>query len=211
MALLVASQATAAPQVVPPGFEVREVTTAVRRPTALAFTKGGQLFIAEKAGELRLWSRRGGLRAAPVIALATCAQSEMGLLGVAVDPDYAANGYLYLYYTYPPGGDSTRCAAVEGRTNRVVRVTVRDETASDVTVLLDGLQTDNGNHDGGGLRIGPDGNLYVGSGDTGRGDFGNPGDAVNPYAQDRQSLNGKLLRISPTGCPLGAVNIGPAA
>lgn len=198
--LLWATTAMAAPNA-SQGFDVRNVVTGVTQPTAVAFLPNGQLLIAQKGGQLRLWSRRGGLRPDPVIRIPTCSQSEMGLLGIAVDPDFASSGFVYLYHTQPPAGDPARCAAADGRTNRVVRVTMSGETAANLTVLLDGIRTDNGNHDGGGLRIGPDGYLYIGAGDTGKGDFGDPGDATNPYAQDRQSLNGKLLRITRTGEP----------
>jgi hypothetical protein len=69
-------------------------------------------------------------------------------------------------------------------------------------VLLTGIRTDNGNHDGGVLRIGPDGKLYVGVGDTGLGDnVGGPGTATNPYAQDLGALEGKVLRLELTGAP----------
>jgi hypothetical protein len=66
-------------------------------------------------------------------------------------------------------------------------------------VLVDGIRTDGGNHDGGALAIGPDGLLYVGVGDTGRGDAGPPGASTNPYAQDLQRLEGKILRIGLDG------------
>jgi glucose/arabinose dehydrogenase len=75
-------------------------------------------------------------------------------------------------------------------------------SASSLTELLSGIRTDNGNHDGGGLRIGTDGKLYVSVGDTGLGDNqGGPGSSTNPYAQDLTSLNGKVLRLELDGSP----------
>jgi len=69
-----------------------------------------------------------------------------------------------------------------------------------LTILVDGAQTDDGNHDGGCLRIGPDGKLYVGVGDTGLGDNqGGPGSSTNPYSQDLSVLMGKILRINLDG------------
>ena len=66
-------------------------------------------------------------------------------------------------------------------------------------MLLTGIRTDLGNHDGGCLRIGPDGKLYASVGDTGLGDQVAPGDSTNPYAQDLNSLNGKILRLNLDG------------
>jgi hypothetical protein len=72
-------------------------------------------------------------------------------------------------------------------------------SAGSLVELLSGIQTDGGNHDGGGLRIGPDGKLYAAVGDTGIMDGGPPGNSTNPYAQDLTSLNGKILRINLDG------------
>ena len=69
-----------------------------------------------------------------------------------------------------------------------------------LTELLSEIRTDNGNHNGGVLRVGPDDKLWVGVGDTGLGDnTGGPGSATNPYAQDLASLNGKILRVNLDG------------
>ena len=135
--------------------------------------------------------------------LPVCTASEMGLLGVASIRRSRTNGFLYLYLTHPPGGDPNRCAegTNAGRVNRVVRVTLGAEAIDPATlvVLVDGIRTDRGNHDGGALRIGPDGLLYIGTGDTGLGDSGPPGAATNPYSQDLQHLEGKILRIALDG------------
>jgi len=124
----------------------------------------------------------------------------MGLLGIALDPAFGTNGFIYLYRTKPgPGG----CGTNVGRFSQVVRVTFGPGNTvgiGSLVELLDGIRTDNGNHDGGVLRIGPDGKLYVGAGDTGLGDnVGGPGSSTNPYAQSLASLNGKILRINLDG------------
>src|SRR5262249_58825954 len=89
--------------------------------------------------------------------------------------------------------------------NQVVRVTMGPGSTvnpSSLVVLLSGIRTDGGNHDGGVLRIGPDNKLYVGVGDSGNGDNqGGPGSSTNPYAQDLNSLNGKVLRLNLDGTP----------
>jgi glucose/arabinose dehydrogenase len=174
-------------------------------PTAAAFAPDGRLFVLEKAGGVRAWSPATGLAPAPLATLPSCTDSEMGLLGLAFDPGFARNGFLYLYHTQPPGGVPARCAegVAAGRQNRVVRVTVSGDRIDlgSLVVLRDGIRTDNGNHDGGCLRVGPDGLLYVGVGDSGRGDGGAPGDSTNPYARDLASLNGKILRLTLDGAP----------
>ncbi|MFN8543875.1 MAG: PQQ-dependent sugar dehydrogenase [Candidatus Binatia bacterium] len=187
------------------GFAQTTVVEGLSEPTAAAFAPDGRLFVLEKSGNVRTWTAAEGLAEAPVATLAVCTDSEMGLLGLAFDPAFAANGFLYLYETHPPGGDVARCAEGQsgGRRNRVVRVTVAGAAMvpGSLAVLVDDLRTDGGNHDGGQLRIGPDGYLYVGVGDTGEGDGGKPGQATNPYAQDPTSANGKILRVAFDGSP----------
>ncbi|MCW5893119.1 MAG: PQQ-dependent sugar dehydrogenase [bacterium] len=173
------------------------------QPTAVAFLPDGRLVILERGGAVRLWTPDDGLRPAPVGRFPVCTASEMGLLGVAVDPEFASNRRLFLYLTHPPGGDPARCGegSQAGRRNRVVRTTLDGAALGPAEVILDGLRTDNGNHDGGGLVVGPDGFLYVGVGDTGRGDFGAPGASTNPYARDREAPEGKILRLTRDGAP----------
>src|SRR5262249_17211802 len=135
-----------------------------------------------------------------LLVLDVCTASEMGLLDVAVDPGFAGNGFLYLYRSKPgPAG----CADATGRTNQVVRVTVATDGTVDPGSLVEivpGLRALGGNHDGGGLRIGPDGLLYVGVGDTGIGDnMGGPGSSTNAFAQDLGVREGKILRVGLDG------------
>src|SRR5262249_56955327 len=92
-----------------------------------------------------------------LVTIPVCSQVEMGLLGVAVDPNFSSNGFIYLYRT-----TNTDCSPT-GRVNGVVRVTMGPGDTvnlASLTVLVDGARTDDGNHDGGCLRIGPDGKLY---------------------------------------------------
>jgi glucose/arabinose dehydrogenase/ElaB/YqjD/DUF883 family membrane-anchored ribosome-binding protein len=184
------------------GFVDTTYVTGLSLPTAIAFLPDGRLLITEKGGTtgtgtaaLKLFDGTGTTM---LLALPVCTDSEMGLLGVAVDPDFARNGFVYLYRSQPGAGG---CETSTGRFNQVVRGTMTGGSvdASSVIVLLDGIRTDNGNHDGGVLRIGPDQKLYVGVGDTGLGDGQSPGAATNPYAQDLSSLNGKLLRLDLDG------------
>lgn len=178
------------------GYTDDAVATGLSSPTAIAFLPDGRLLVTEKGGALKLVD--GGV-ASTLVTIPVCSGSEMGLLGIALDPDFGTNGFIYLYRTKPaPGG----CVGSPGRFNQVVRVTMAGGAIdiASLAELLDGIQTDNGNHNGGVLRIGPDDKLYVGAGDTGLGDnFGGPGDPTNPYAQDLDQLEGKILRLELDG------------
>src|SRR5262245_14475909 len=203
--LLAVTPARALAVTATPGFSAVPLVTGLNQPTAAAFAPDGRLFRLEQAGAVRVWTSPGGLAPTPLGTLPSCTDSEMGLLGLVFDPLFASNGRLYLYHTQPPGDDVGRCAegSRAGRRNRVVRVTVTGDRVDpgSLVEILGGLRTDNGNHDGGCLRVGPDGFLYVGVGETGRGDGGGPGDSTNPYARDLASREGKILRLSLDGSP----------
>jgi glucose/arabinose dehydrogenase len=178
-----------------PGFNDTVFQGSLSAPTAIAFLPNGKMLITEKGGALKL---SDGSSVSTLITLGVCTDSEMGLLGIAVDPNFSSNGFIYLYRT----DNSAGCGSASGRFNQVVRVTMGSGgtvSPGSLLVLLTGIRTDNGNHDGGGLRIGPDGKLYVGVGDTGIGDQMAPGLATNPYAQDLSALNGKVLRLNLDG------------
>jgi len=186
-----------------PGFFDTPYVTGLSHPTAIAFLPDGRLLITEKGGTgglgtaaLKLFDGSG---TTTLLTLPVCTDAEMGLLGVAVHPDFARTGFVYLYRSQP---GASGCETSTGRFNQVVRGTMAGDSvdAGSLTILVDGIRTDNGNHDGGVLRIGPDQKLYVGVGDTGHGDNqGGPGSSTNPYAQDLSSLNGKILRLNLDG------------
>jgi glucose/arabinose dehydrogenase len=186
-----------------PGFADTPYVTGLSQPTAIAFLPDGRLLITEKGGAsgpamaaLKLFDGTG---TTTLLTLPVCTDAEMGLLGVAVDPDFARTGFVYLYRSEAGAGG---CETATGRFNQVVRVTMAGGSvdAASLAVLLDGIRTDNAAHDGGVLRIGPDQKLYIGVGDTSLGDNqGGPGSSTNPYAQDLSSLNGKVLRLNLDG------------
>ena len=153
-----------------------EVVSGLRVPWGLAFLPGGDLLVTERAGRLRL-VRGGTLVERPVATLQTGDTAEGGLLGLALHPDFAANRLVYLYVTAPDG-------------NRVERWTLSDDGASAERerVIFDGIAASK-YHNGGRLRFGPDGMLYVGT-----------GDARDPErSRDAGTPNGALLRLTPDG------------
>src|SRR5262245_19945756 len=162
------------------GFTDRRVVS-VPNPTAIAFTRSGVMLVASQGGRLRVVIN-GRLRAQPVIDLRsrTCSDSERGLLGVAVDPKPAYR-YVYLFWTRRCSAgcptSQTRNPAGAPR-NRVSRFVLRSNYTIDPSserVLLNGIYSPAGNHNGGDLGFGNDGYLYVSTGDGGCDYAGNSG------------------------------------
>lgn len=147
-------------------------------PWALAFAPDGRLFVTERPGRIRIVTD-GHLEPTPLATLPVVAQGEGGLMGLALDPAFAQTGRLYTCYT----------ADKRGRTiNRVVTLVARGSTATEERVLLDDVPGA-GIHDGCRVKFGPDGKLYVTTGDAGQ----------SQLAQRRDSLAGKILRLNPDG------------
>jgi len=214
-------------ETLPPGFGDAAVAT-VGAPTALAFTPDGRLLVTTQGGTLRVISG-GALLATPALSLGSkvCTNGERGLLGVAVDPQFATNHWIYLYYTFNKNNNGCPTQSLAGPVERISRFTLDVPTANAIdpateVVLLDGVLNFAGNHNGGELRVGPDGDLYAGIGDGGcdyAGDSGCQG--ANDASRDRNILNGKIVRIArdgsvpPTNPFLGAgtarCNTGPSA
>jgi glucose/arabinose dehydrogenase len=150
-------------------------------PTAMAFAPDGRLFVCLQTGQLRV-IKNGTLLATPFVSLAVDSAGERGLLGVAFDPNFATNQFVYLYYT-------TNVAPVH---NRISRFTANGDvvvSGSEVILVdLDNLSSAT-NHNGGAIHFGPDGKLYVGVGE-------------NANASNAQTLNnrlGKILRYNADG------------
>src|SRR5262249_46146998 len=118
--LLLVLAPAAGPVDAPPGFTAACVITPVARPPAIAVAPEGRLCVREKAGAVRTWTPAAGLSTAPILQVPSCTASEMGLTGIAVDPDFARTGFLYLYHAEPPGGEVGRCdeGSAAGRRNQ---------------------------------------------------------------------------------------------
>src|SRR5438067_4919690 len=119
------------------GFDDTSVIASLNQPTAIAFLPDGRMLVTQKGGALL---RVDSGVATTLTTIPVCTGSEMGLLGVAVDPSFATNGFVYLYRTDSSAG----CGSSTGRFNQVVRVTVTGNTAGTLAILLTGIQTDNG-------------------------------------------------------------------
>ncbi len=191
-ALVVLPDRPAGASVVPEGF-TDDLVVSLASPTALAFTPDGRMLVTTQGGTVRV-VKDGALLVTPALNLTprTCSNSERGLLGVAADPGFATNRFLYLYYTHNLFGTCV---------NRVSRWVLSDDNvASDEVVLLDRIHSTAGNHNGGDLQFGKDGYLYVSVGDGGC-DYAAPQNcgSANDAARDPNVLLGKILRI--TGQP----------
>jgi glucose/arabinose dehydrogenase len=168
--------------------------TGVSFPVGLAFAPDGRLFFNEaKSGVLRIAEPMNGvgrLMTQPFVQIETAKGAETGMLGVALDPEFEQNRWVYVYYTEP---DANRKDRVPLR-NRIVRFTERDNIGTDMTVILDDIAVSRqGVHNGGILRFGPDGKLYVTVGNA------QSGRAEGNVSQDPKSINGKILRLNKDG------------
>jgi glucose/arabinose dehydrogenase len=198
---------------VPSGF-TDTLVAAVAQPEGLAFTPDGRLLVSTHQGYVRVIAN-GTLLPTPALNLGPklCNDKEGGVPGIAVDPNFATNHYIYLYYTFNKSGT---CAygTVNSPVNRVSRFVLPDSNVIDPAselVLLDNMPSIQGQHVGGDLTFGKDGDLYVSVGD-GACDFtGASGcSPANNAARYQNALVGKILRITDTGgIPLDNPFTGP--
>jgi glucose/arabinose dehydrogenase len=164
-----------------PGFQEDLIVYGLNRPVAVEYTPDGRLFIVEKGGTIHVF-KNGALLRKPLLRLPVNDIVERGLLGLALDPDFSNNQYIYIY----------RTTSANEPKNRVERYTVTGDiiSRSSRKILLSGIRSDTGAHNAGDLQFGPDGKLYISTGDGG---------IDGTTAQDLTGLNGKILRINSDG------------
>src|SRR3954451_15080843 len=165
-----------------PGFtETQFGSNLSGRPTAMEFAPDGRLFVCLQTGQVRV-IKNGSLLPTSFLDIAVDSSGERGLLGIAFDPNFPANHYVYVYYT----------VSTSPIHNRVSRFTAAGDVAasgSEVVLLnLDNLSAAT-NHNGGALHFGADGRLYIGVGENGNG----------ANSQTLSNLLGKILRINSDG------------
>ncbi len=189
-------------QTIPDGFTNTLVAT-ISAPTAIAFTPDGRMLVAAQGGTLRIVTD-GLLNATPALTIPStriCTNSERGLLGIAIDPEFAANSHIYLYYTFRTEGSTCGSRTNPMPLNRVSRFTMRGNIVDPASEkpLIENIPSWNGNHNAGDLHFGNDGYLYISTGDSGCDPYGTGCAGTNDAARDVHTLLGKILRVDRDG------------
>ena len=167
----------------PAGFAETVLTDkALFAPTLMAFAPDGRLFISQQNGKIKIF-KNGSVLATPFLSLNTESSTDRGVLGIAFDPQFATNHYVYVYY-HP------KTTPIHGVISRfVANGDIGDPASETVLYTMDNLNP-TGVHTGGTMNFGPDGKLYVSVGDDARG---------NVVSQSLTSDLGKILRINKDG------------
>ena len=164
-------------------IDLEVVANGFDRPVEITHAGDDRLFVVEQSGRIRILHPDGTVNNDPFLDISVLVSNgfEQGLLGLAFHPDYTTNGYFFINYT-DEDGDTV-----------VARYTVDDENPdladADSSLPIITVNQPFDNHNGGTLRFGPEGYLYIGMGD------GGSGDDPQGNAQNVESLLGKMLRL----------------
>jgi glucose/arabinose dehydrogenase len=184
-----------APTTLPAGFTEATVASGFNGPTAMEFAPDGRLFVLEQGGNVKLVQSGGTTVTA--LHLNVDSAGERGLLGIAFDPAFAADKFVYLYYTNPNAGGAAWAA---GEHNQLSRFTVDDTNpqqpvfTSEAPILDWNSLSSATNHNGGAIHFGLDGMLYADAGDNAQ-TFTGPDGHTYRVSQTLGNLLGKQLRI----------------
>jgi glucose/arabinose dehydrogenase len=166
----------------PAGFTATQVASALTSPSAMAISDDGRVFIAQENGVIRV-VKNDAILPTPFASLTVDSSGERGLLGIALDPNFDTNHYLYVFYT----------ATTPSSHTRVSRITANGDTmlagSEQVLFDLDPIPASSIWRMGGSLQFGPDGKLYVSVGD----------EQITANAQSLDNPYGKILRINSDG------------
>jgi len=178
----------------PPGFTEARVVSGLSAPTAMEFAPDGRLFVLEQGGNVKLV--RGDGTTSTALHLNVDSSGERGLLGIAFDPGFATNHFVYLYYTNPNPGAASWAT---GEHNQLSRFTINDTDPQNPILgneapILDWNNLSSAtNHNGGAIHFGIDGKLYADAGDNVQ-TFTQGGNSYR-VSQTLANLLGKQLRI----------------
>jgi glucose/arabinose dehydrogenase len=162
--------------------------TSITMLTSMVFAPDGRLFFTEKnSGAIRIMTAQHDVLDRPFAAVDDLYASwEQGMLGLAIDPDFYKNHYIYLYYTALVDIQNSDGGKV---INRVLRFTDTNNTGTEPTIIMDNIPASRGYHSGGAMAFGRDGKLYITVGDA----------TEHIFAQDPSIVIGKVLRINKDG------------
>jgi len=210
--------AAVTPTMLDPNLTVNTVLSGLNQPTTMAFIGDKDFFVLEKTTG-KVQRVLNGVLTSTVLDLPVNGASERGLLGIALHPKFSQNGFVYLYWTESSTGvDTLNIDEIPLLGNRVDRFVWNGTTLTFDRNLIklrslqqDAGQTSRGNHNGGVLRFGPDGKIYIIIGDNGRRGFLQnvttggqvPDDQFGGPAPDNAHLTGVILRLNDDGATPG--------
>lgn len=158
---------------------IRTIAQNLDVPWAIDIAVDNRIFFTEKPGRLGMIHANGTLASEPVVNIHTEDIGEAGLMGLALHPNFTQNHQMYVYHTYAKNG---------GLYNKVLMLTEKNNKIVNSKIILDGIPASDSNN-GGRIKFGPDGKLYVSTGDS----------ETPELAQNTNSLAGKLLRLNDDG------------
>ena len=158
---------------------IRTIAQNLDAPWAIDIAVDNRIFFTEKPGRLGMIHANGTLASEPVVNIHTEDIGEAGLMGLALHPNFTQNHLMYVYHTYAKNG---------GLYNKVLMLTEKNNKIVNSKIILDGIPASDSNN-GGRIKFGPDGKLYVSTGDS----------ETPELAQNTKSLAGKLLRLNDDG------------